>query len=287
MKNRQNKNSIEAQGLSAGEIRELREKERIDSVYLEPPATKKAVFTTVNFIVAFVCGAVILVALYYAAFLTGYLRSLLMPSLYAVDDSSGFLTDFVTGVLNILLFAVIAVLFDFVLNINYSGHGRPKEAWGRYIKFILPAAFGSCLVYAVIHHLTAGGSFRVSGSILSQIFYYVTEIAVVPAANILLFLVLPSAVIQMLLTVVSDTKERTELPLIIATTLIMTAGLLGITPNHIELYGNGIFAFTLMQSAACSLLYHRTNVIRAPILLYAGVSAFYLALAALLNSIMI
>ena len=258
MKNRQNKNSIEAQGLSAGEIRELREKERIDSVYLEPPATKKAVFTTVNFIVAFVCGAVILVALYYAAFLTGYLRSLLMPSLYAVDDSSGFLTDFVTGVLNILLFAVIAVLFDFVLNINYSGHGRPKEAWGRYIKFILPAAFGSCLVYAVIHHLTAGGSFRVSG-----------------------------AVIQMLLTVVSDTKERTELPLIIATTLIMTAGLLGITPNHIELYGNGIFAFTLMQSAACSLLYHRTNVIRAPILLYAGVSAFYLALAALLNSIMI
>ena len=266
MKNRQNKNSSEAQGLSAGEIRELREKERIDSVYLEPPATKKAVFTTVNFIVAFVCGAVILVALYYAAFLTGYLRSLLMPSLYAVDDSSGFLTD---------------------LNINYSGHGRPKEAWGRYIKFILPAAFGSCLVYAVIHHLTAGGSFRVSGSILSQIFYYVTEIAVVPAANILLFLVLPSAVIQMLLTVVSDTKERTELPLIIATTLIMTAGLLGITPNHIELYGNGIFAFTLMQSAACSLLYHRTNVIRAPILLYAGVSAFYLALAALLNSIMI
>ena len=109
-------------------------------------------------------------------------------------------------------------------------------------------------------------------------------IAVVPASNVLLYLVLPSAVIRMLLTLVSDTKERAELPLTIVCAVVMAFAMLGITPNHIENYGASIFFFTLIQSAPCSLLYHRTNIIRCTILLYAGVSALYLALAALMNS---
>ena len=108
-------------------------------------------------------------------------------------------------------------------------------------------------------------------------------IALVPAANVLLFLVLPSAIIRMLLTVVSDTKERAELPLTIVSAFVMTVAMLGITPNHIENYGAAIFLFALVQSAACSLLYHKTNVIRFTILMYSGVSALYLALAFLMN----
>ena len=260
------------------------EQERLDLAYLEQPASKQALYTAVNYIVAAVTGTVILFALYYASLLTGYLRSAMLPYLSIVDDSAGFLTDLVTALLNLLLFAIIAVLFGFALDINYKSHGRPREVWGKYIKFILPTAFGSCLIYALIRQFIAGGSYRVTGSIPSQILYYVTIIAVVPAANVLLYQVLPSAIIRMLLTLISDTKERAELPLIIVSTLVMTIAMLGITPNHIELYGWGIFAFTLIQSASCSLLYLRTNVIRYTILLYSSVSALYLGLAALMNS---
>ena len=280
---KKNRKSEENQCMTAEQIRELREQERMDSVYLEEPVAKKALYTAVNYAVAALTGAVILVALYYCNLLTGHLHSEILPHLYAVDDSAGFVNDLLACILNILLFAAIAVLFGFALDINYAGHGRPREAWGKYIKFILPAAFGSCLLYVVIHHIVTGGSFRVTGSIFSQILYYFTMIAVMPAANVLLYLVLPSAVIRMLLTVVSDTKERAELPLTLVSAAVMTFGMLGITPGHIENYGAAVFSFALIQSAACSLLYHRTNVIRYTILMYAGVSALYLALAALMN----
>ncbi len=278
--------SGEKQGMDAEEVRAFREQERMDSVYLDRPSHKKALYTALNYCTAALTGAVILVALYYGSLLTGYLFSAILPYFDFVDDSAGFLADLVTAVLHLLLFGIIAILFGFALDINYKGHGRPKEVWGKDVKYILPAAFGSCVLYVVIHHFTSGGSFTVSGSLLSQILYYFTAIAVVPAANILLYLVLPSAVIRMLLTVISDTKERTELPLIIAGTLIMTFAMLGITPRHIDNFGAAIFVFTLIQSAACSLLYHRTNVIRYTVLLYAGVSGLYLALAALLNNFM-
>ena len=269
--------------MNAVEIRELREQERMDPVYMEQPASKKALYTAINYIVALAAGAVILVALYYEDMLVSHIRPTVVLYLWMIDDSAGFLGDTVNALLNMLIFALIAVFFGFALDINYSAHGRPKEAWGEYIKYILPAAFGSCFLYAVIRHFIAGGSFNVPGSILSKCLYYFCIIAIVPAANVLMYLVLPAAIIRMLLVVVSDTKKRAELPATIASALVMTFAQLGVTPNHIQLYGAGIFIFTLIQSAACSFLYHRINVIRYTILLYSGVSALYLLLAALLN----
>lgn len=280
------KESDEKPAMTADEIREFREKERMDSVCPDQSSSKEAIYTALNYIVAFAAGAVILVAMYYESMLISYLRSFILPHLSMIDDSAGFLADMLTAILNLILFTVIAVAFGFALDINYSGHGRPDEVWKKYIKFILPAAFGSCFIYVVMRHLIAGGSFGVSGTVLSRCLYYFNMIAVTPAANILLYLVLPSAVIRMLLTVVSDTKERAELPLTVVSTLIMALSLLGITFNHIETYGLAITFFTLIQSAACSLLYHRTNVIRYTILLYSGVSALYLLLAALMNSVL-
>ena len=277
------KNSEEKKAMNAVEIREPREQERMDSVYMEQPASKKALYTAINYIVALAAGAVILVALYYEDMLVSHIRPTVVLYLWMIDDSAGFLGDTVNALLNMLIFALIAVFFGFALDINYSAHGRPKEAWGEYIKYILPAAFGSCFLYAVIRHFIAGGSFNVPGSILSKCLYYFCIIAIVPAANVLMYLVLPAAINRMLLVVVSDTKKRAELPATIASALVMTFAQLGVTPNHIQLYCAGIFIFTLIQSAACSFLYHRTNVIRYTILLYSGVSALYLLLAALLN----
>ncbi len=278
--------SEEKPAMTTEEIRAMKEQERIDSVLPEQPVSKRALYTSLNYAVALVSGAVILVALYYESILVSYLRGAISEYLRDIDNSSGFLSDFLTGALNLLVFALIAFLFGFALDINYSGKGRPREIWGKYIKFILPAAFGSCIVYLLIRHLTTGASFRVSGSILSQILYYFTMIVIVPAGNVLLYLVLPSSAIRMLLTVVSDTKERAELPLTIVSTAVMTIAMLGVTPRHIENYGLPVAVFALIQSAACSLLYRRTNVIRYTILLYSGVSALYLALAPVLNRLM-
>lgn len=62
-------------GMTAEEIRKLREQERMDSVYTEPPASRKALYTALNYLTACVTGAVILVGLYYLERLTGYLLS--------------------------------------------------------------------------------------------------------------------------------------------------------------------------------------------------------------------
>ena len=227
----------------------------------------------------------ILTLLYYAGLLIGNIRYEAVGYLGMIDDSAGFLSDTVTALLHILLFIIIAVLLGIALNINYSVHGRPNEVLGKYKKFILLASFGSCAAYVLIHHLAVGRSFSLSGSLLSKSLYYVSMLTVVPVANILLYLVLPLALIRMLLTLVSETKQKAELPLIIAGTVIMTLGLLGINPANIENFGLEITLFTLVQSAACSLLYLKTNVIWSTVLLYSGVSGLYFILTALLNLI--
>ena len=68
------KNSEEKKAMNAVEIRELREQERMDSVYMEQPASKKALHTAINYIVALAAGAVILVALYYEDMLVSHIR---------------------------------------------------------------------------------------------------------------------------------------------------------------------------------------------------------------------
>ena len=122
------KNSEEKKAMNAVEIRELREQERMDPVYMEQPASKKALYTAINYIVALAAGAVILVALYYEDMLVSHIRPTVVLYLWMIDDSAGFLGDTVNALLNMLIFALIAVFFGFALDINYSAHGRPKEA---------------------------------------------------------------------------------------------------------------------------------------------------------------
>lgn len=280
------KQATEKPGMTAGEIRELREKERMDSVYYEPPASKKAGLILLLYAAALAVGIGILVGLYYGNILLSWLKGLVSPYLELADNSSGFLDPLMTGVLQLLLFAAVAFLFGFALHINYSPslrNGRPKEIWGKPVSIAVPAAFAGCAVYVVCRHLAYGSSFLAAGSVLSKVLYYVTMLAVVPAANILLFLVLPSALLRIVLTLLSDTSEKIELPLILMTTIIMSLALLGITPRNLENFGLPILLFTLLQSAVCSVVYHKTNVILYTVLVYSGVSGLYFALAALLN----
>ena len=146
--------SDEKQGMTAEEIRQLREQERMDSVYDQQTVSKRVLFTSLNYLAAFAAGAAILVALYYENMLVSWLRSEIAIYLWMIDDSSSFLADAMAAVLHLLIYTLAAVLFGFALDINYAGHGRPKEVWGRYVRFILPAAFGSCLLYVAIHHFT-------------------------------------------------------------------------------------------------------------------------------------
>lgn len=198
-----------------------------------------------------------------------------------IDDSSGFLSAAVTGILHLAFFFLIAVLFGFALDINYARSGRPREVWGGQIGWILSAAFGSGVVYAVFRFITRHSAFTVGGSLLSRVLYDICMLTVVPAANVLLFLVLPSAILRMALTVSSDTRERAELPLIIASALVMTFALMGCSPVYIEYYGFPAVLFPLALCSALSVLYHRTNTIWPAILTYSGVSGLYLLLSAL------
>ncbi|MBQ5545581.1 MAG: hypothetical protein IIU00_07850 [Clostridia bacterium] len=283
MLNKKGKKSEEKAAMFADEIRELRELERLDSVYTEQSRSVRTHDMLIISLITMALGALILTGLYFAEKYLGNLRNTALFYLWMIDDSAGFMTDTVTAVIHLLLFTLIAVCFGFALDINFSRSGRPKEVWGKNIRFILLASFGSCVLYAGGHYLLTGSSFALTGSILSKSLYYFFMLTVVPTANVLLYLVLPSAIIRMILVLVSDTKEKTELPLIFAGTAIMTLGLLGIIPRSIENFGWIIFLFTLIQSAACSVLYHRTDTIWPVVLMYSGVSATYYILAALLH----
>ena len=144
------------------------EQKRLDLVYSEEPVSKNLFYNIVTYFSAFAAGAVILTGLYYEDRLVSMLRSFILPYLSIIDDSSGFLSDMVTSVINLLFFLIIAILFGFALDMNYSVHGRPKEIWAKYIKYILPAAFASCLLYIAVHHLATGKTFHLTGSPLSQ-----------------------------------------------------------------------------------------------------------------------
>lgn len=275
------KKAKEKPGMTAEEIRALREKERMDSVYIETPRSKKALYYALTYITAVVAAIAATVGLYYLGILVSRVRSEALPYLWMADNSSGFLADAVTAVINLLLFTVIAISLGFALDINYANTGRPREVWGKQLKYILALAFGGCVAYFVWHRITSGCAFTLTGSLLSNIMYYVSMLTIVPLANVLLYLVLPSAVIRMLLILASDTKEKTEPPLIIACTLIMTFGMMGMSPANIDNLGSASAAVTLAECAACSILYHRTNVVWTTALLLSGANALYYVLSAL------
>ena len=137
----------------------------------------------------------------------------------------------------------------------------------------------------LISRIFGGRAAGVSGSLFSQVMYYITKLAVVPFTNIMLYLVIPSAIIKIVVTLVSNSDKKVELPLTVLTTVTLTLGMLSMSWEGVRHAGLLLAVYALIQSASYSVVYHRTNTIWRPTLLYMGVTALYYPLSYLLNLI--
>lgn len=269
------KQEPEKEAMTAEEIRAIREDERINSVYPEDTVSRKNVKVAVKYIAVTVAAAAILVGLFAFSSLTSYLCANIAQYVSFLDNSSGFLTEAITKVLQLALVLVVTVLFGFFIKIDFGRKDRPVSIWGKSVAICIAVALAADILFLMKSRILSEPQLIVSGTVISQIFYYITKICLVPFANIMLFLVIPSAIIKNILVLITDNKSQAEIPLIVATTVILTLGQLGMSWESISGAGLAIAAYALIQSAVYSTIYHRTEVVWFPILTYAGVTVFY------------
>ncbi len=281
----QNNKQNEKLSMNEEELRAKLEEERINSVFPDQSPSSKVINNVLVLLTSLVTAALILVGLFYLNRLTSFMNSYALPYLWMIDDSSGFMAELLHCVIRLLFVLAICVLFGFALEINYSAKSRPKDVWQKHVKWCLIAAFGSDVLLMLISRIFEGRSAAVSGSVFSQTMYYITKLAVVPFTNIMLYLVIPSAIIKIVITLVSDSDKKVELPLTVLTTVTLTLGMLGMSWDGIRNAGFLLSVYALIQSASYSVVYHRTNTIWRPVLLYIGVTALYYPLSYLLNLI--
>lgn len=275
----------EKQAMTSNDIRAMREDELLDSVYREKTKKEKNVEVGVIWFATVVSTAVIIVALHYFGILNSLIGSVVLPYLWMIENGSGFLAEFFSKIIELALVLFITVSFSFALNINYSSKGRDKGSWTNIVKYSVWAAFGIDLIYLVMSRLFGNPFAMPDGGIFSQVMYFITKLLVVPFANVMLYLVLPSAVIRMILTLISDTREKTEIPLTVASSVTMILGMLGMSWSGLRTAGFLIVLYAIVQGVAYSIVYHRTDTIWRPVLLYSGVTAVYYVLAFLLSLI--
>ena len=280
---KKNKNQEpEKQAMTSQDIRAMREDELLDSVYREKTVKEKNVETGVVWAATVVSAVVVIVALYYFGLLNSAIGSLVLPYLWMIENGSGFLAEFFSKIIELSLVLFITVSFGFALNINYSSKGRDKICWTNIVKYSVWAAFGIDVIYLVLSRIFGSPFAMPGGGIFSQVMYFLTKLLVVPFANVMLYLVLPSAIIKMILTLISETREKTELPLTVVCSVTMILGMLGMSWSGLRTAGIPIILYAIVQGVAYSIVYHRTDTIWRPVLLYSGVTAVYYVLAFLL-----
>ena len=282
---KRDKKQKEKQAMNTEEIRALREEERINSVFPEQSQSGKLINNLLVLLASLLTAAVVIVGLFYLNRLTSFMNAYALPYLWMIDDSSGFMTELLHCAIRLLFVLVICVLFGFALDINFSSVGRPKEVWQKHVNWCMLTAFGSDVLLMLISRIFGGRAAGVSGSLFSQVMYYITKLAVVPFTNIMLYLVIPSAIIKIVVTLVSNSDKKVELPLTVLTTVTLTLGMLGMSWEGVRGAGWLLSVYALIQSASYSVVYHRTNTIWKPTLLYMGVTALYYPLSYLLNLI--
>lgn len=282
---RRRKKETEKQAMTSNDIRTMREEQLLDSIYREKTKKEKNIEACMIWFAAIVSAAAVTVGLYYFGVLNSFIGSTVLPYLWMIENDSGFLAEFLVKLIELALVLFITVSFSFALNINYSSKGRPKERWTNIVKYSVLAAFGIDLIYLIISRIFNGVFSIPHGSLFSQTMYFITKLIVVPFANIMLYLVLPSAIVKMILTLLSETREKTELPLIVVSSVTMTLGMLGMSWDAIKSAGLLIAVYSAVQGIAYSIVYHRTDTIWRPVLLYSGVTAVYYVLAFALSLI--
>ncbi len=285
MPKKNKKDKAEKQAMTSDDIRAMREDELLDSIYREKTQNEKNVETGVIWFAAVASTAVVIVGLYYFGKLNSLISSFVMPYLWMIEDGSGFLPEFFSKLIELALVLFITVSFSFALNINYSSKGRSKENWTKMVRYSVLAAFGVDLIYLVVSRIFDSPFSMPDGGMFSRVMYFVTKIFVVPSANVMLYLVLPSAIVKMILTLICDTREKTELPLTVVSSITMILGMLGMSWSEVKYAGLPIVLYVAVQGVAYSIVYHRTDTIWRPIMLYSGVTSVYYVLAFALSLI--
>lgn len=273
----------EKKAMTAAQIRTMREEEMLDSVYREKTAREKHAETAFIWIAAILCTALLMTALHYYHVLVGKASAFVLPYLWMIPDHSGFLGDFLSKLMELITAILLIILFDFALNINFSTRTRPEEKWKKPVRIVGLVAFGTVIFYAVIARFFHTGFVPPSGSIFSQVMYYLTHLLLVPVTDVLLYLVIPSATVRMILLLIAESREKTELPQLLAGWCIMTFGLLGLSWNAVVMAGAWVIVYAVMQAGACSILYHRTDTVWRPIMLCFGLTGTYYIVSWLLS----
>ena len=285
MSKKPNKQDPEKKAMSASEIRAMREEEMLDSVYHEKTQKEKNIETVLLWAAAVAGTALLITALHYWNMLSGKITAFIMPYFWMLDNRNGYLAECLTKLLELALVLVVTIAFGFALNIQYSGAGRPKETWKKRVGYATVAAFGVDVLYLVLSRIFDGSFVPPEGSAFATVMYYLTKLLRVPVVNIMLYLAIPSALLRMVLTPLSETRDKMYLPLTIAGALILTLGMLGMSWSGLRSAGFFIVMYAALQAAAYSVIYHRTDTVWRPVVLYMGVTGTYYILAWLLSLI--
>lgn len=105
----------EHEAMTAEEIRKMREQERIDSIYPDKLPAKEKAKVALKY-AAFIIAAVVLFVLFWQ--LVGFLSSISNTAigyLGVIDDSSGFLFEFVNKLLHLAAAAIVTSMLGFSL----------------------------------------------------------------------------------------------------------------------------------------------------------------------------
>lgn len=273
----------EKKAMTAEEIRAMREQERLDSVYPEPTPVRNGPRKVIPWLAVLVLTVVLLAAgmLIYdwlisaLVYLDGYLAG--------VDFDSGLLTESVIVLLRSGIVLVVAMAVGRLLKIDMSSKCAPFAEWGKSLKTWLLVALAADALFLLGSWL-AGKSVELTSSPgMYPIVYYILKIFFVPLENIILFVAIPSQIIGHVAPFIFDSKKESELPLMISSTVILAAAQLGMTWSGIAGADIVIIVYGLIQSAACSVLYHRSGNVWVPTAVYSGVTVLYYLMSWLLS----
>lgn len=269
--------------ITAEEIRRIREQERINSVSPEKSYEKEKIKIVLKYAAVTAVAAVLFVLFF---LLSGFLSSVsgvIIGYLSVIDDSSGFLFEFVNKLIYLAAAAIVTLLFGFSLK-KIRGEKKRGNIEGDFkcIGICTAAALVTDVLFLLISRITGASQLIVSGSVLSQIMYYLTKIMIVPLSNIIFYVVLPSMLLEFASSLFFNSRADIRIPLMIFSTVMLAAGQLGMSWAGISGAGFMITLYALIQSGVCSVVYHRTQRIWLPILIYALVTALYYPLSGLL-----
>lgn len=275
------KKNEEKKGMTAEEIRAMREQERIDSVYPEPKLVRNSARNILRWVAVLGLTAILLVV--WELLFNGLLFGLIYLDRFL--SSFVFLSDPVIVMIRSAVVLAAALFIGHILKININFECAPFAEWSKSFKICLIIALAADVIF-LLGSWFAGGSIELSSAPgMYEIVYYIMKIFIVPLENIILFVAIPSQIIEYISTFIFESRKQAERPLIVSSTVILAAAQLGLTWSSLVSADAVIIAYALIQSAVCSVLYHRSRNVWVPTAVYSGVTVLYYLMSWLLSMV--